>query len=76
MSPVAPLRLSWRIIHIINATSGSTKTAQKISDGVFIIQRIIDSSQLIFTNLVNKIFQRLLTINVCCETIKASAPTV
>lgn len=34
--PVAPLRLSWRIIQIKNATKGSTKTAQKINDGMLI----------------------------------------
>jgi hypothetical protein len=31
--PVLPLRLSCRISHIKNATNGSTKTAQNISDG-------------------------------------------
>jgi hypothetical protein len=31
-----PLRLSWRISHIKNAISGSTKTAQNISEGIFI----------------------------------------
>ncbi len=32
-----PLRLSWRISQTKNATSGSTKTAQNISEGMFII---------------------------------------
>ncbi len=32
-----PLRLSWRISHIKKATSGSTKTAQNIKEGMFII---------------------------------------
>ena len=35
--PMRPLRLSWRISQIKNATSGNTKIAQNISDGMFIL---------------------------------------
>jgi hypothetical protein len=31
-----PLRLSWRISQIRNATSGSTKTAQNMKEGMLI----------------------------------------
>jgi hypothetical protein len=45
--PVFALRLSWRINQIKNATSGSTKTAQKMKDGMFISSwLIVDGSWL------------------------------
>jgi hypothetical protein len=36
MSPLLPLRLSWRIIQTKNAMNGSTNTSQKIMDAVVI----------------------------------------
>jgi hypothetical protein len=32
-NPIHPLRLSWRMSQIKNATNGSTKIIQKISEG-------------------------------------------
>jgi len=36
ISPVTPLRLSWRISHTKNATKGKTNTEKKIIDGMLI----------------------------------------
>jgi hypothetical protein len=37
ISPVMPFFLSWRIIHTRNATSGNTKIAQNINDGILML---------------------------------------
>ena len=36
ISPVTPLRLSWRISHTKNATKGNKKTEKTIMDGILI----------------------------------------
>jgi hypothetical protein len=36
ISPVMPLRLSWRINHTKNATKGKTKTEKKMIEGMLI----------------------------------------
>ena len=43
--PVTPLRLSWRISQIKNATSGNKKTVKKIMEGALMFLKSPESSK-------------------------------